>query len=187
MKGQEMKGFLLSLMLCLIVFSPLVHATDDDSAVKSVEMIIWEYQNWETNGGYKRLTLWNDGRSAVEVVPSARIPAGPTNLLPKKGWTAVREEHQIRFVRKNIYPPEVAKAKLRQAVEAGILHLTTFRPSYLDGSGTRVVVQINGKQKETLIPMFMDKDKKTENYRRFTAVSKILNGYNADAFKMINK
>jgi hypothetical protein len=174
-------------MMCLIVCSPLASADDNDSAVKGVEMIIWECQNWESNGGYKRLTLWNDGRSEVEVVPSAKIPAGPTNLLPKKGWTAMREEHQISFVRKNIYPPEVATAKLRQAVEASILHLKTFRPSYLDGSGTRVVVQINGKQKETVIPMFMDKDKKTDNYRRFTAVSKILNGFNSDAFKMINK
>jgi hypothetical protein len=182
-----MRGYFLALMMCLIVSSPLVNAADNDPAVKAVEMIIWEYQNWEPNGGYKRLTLWKDGRSAVEVVPSAKIPSGPTNLLPKKGWTAVREEHQIRFVRKNIYPPEVATAKLRQAVEAGILHLKTFRPSYLDGSGTRVVVQINGKQKETVIPMFMDKDKKTDNYRRFTAVSKILNGFDADAFKMITK
>ena len=182
-----MKGFLLSMIICLLPLTTLAVAADNNSTSRGVEMIIWEHQNWEPNGGYKRLTLWNDGRSAVEVVPSARIPAGPTNLLPKKGWTAVREEHQIRFVRKNIYPPEVASAKLRQAVEAGILHLNTFRPSYLDGSGTRVVVQINGKQKETVIPMFMDKDKKTENYRRFTAVSKILNGFDTDAFKMISK
>jgi hypothetical protein len=167
------KIYLLALMICPIAFPEFAIATENRSTVQGVEMIIWEHQNWESNGGYKRLTLWRDGRSKVEVVPSRRIPAGPSNLLAKKGWTMAREEHQIRFVRKNIYPPEVARAKLRQAVRAGILHLETFRPSYHDGSGTRIVVQINGKQTKTVIPMFMDKDKRTDNYKRFIAVSKI--------------
>ena len=37
-------------------------------------MLIWEHQNWEANGGYKRLTLWQNGRSEVEVVPLQNYP-----------------------------------------------------------------------------------------------------------------
>lgn len=117
----------------------------------------------------------------------ARIPSGPTDLLPKSGWTAVRQENQISFVRKDIYPPEVARAKLQQALEAGIQLIETFRPGYRDGSGTRVVVQINGKQEETVIPMFMDGDKGTVNYKRFVAVSKILGGFDANAYELTIK
>jgi hypothetical protein len=182
-----MKGYFLALMGFLISFPTLAGVTGNDAAAQAVEMIIWEYQNWEPNGGYKRLTLWQDGRSEVEVVPMAIMPAGSTDLLQKKGWTMVRGERQVRFVRKNIYSPEVVTAKLRKAVEAGIVDLKSFRPGYLDGGGTRVVVRTNGKQMETVIPMFMDKDKGTDNYRRFIAVSKILSGFDADAFEMIRK
>lgn len=186
-KTDMTKSYFLVLMTCLMSFPGFATATKNDSVIQGVEMIIWEHQNWEFNGGYERLTLWRDGRSEVEVVPHAQIPGGPTDLLPKRGWTAVRQEHQIRFVRKDIYPPEVAIAKLQQAVEAGIYHLETFRPGYRDGSGTRVVVQINGKQTETVIPMFMDGDKGTVNFQRFIAVSKILSGFNTDAYEMIIK
>jgi hypothetical protein len=182
-----LKTCFLVLMTCFISISGFAAAAGNSSAIDVVDMIIWEHQNWESNGGYKRLTLWRNGRSEVEVVPSAHIAGVPTDLLPKKGWTAVRQEHQIRFVRKDIYPREVARAKLQQAVEAGIDHLETFRPRYHDGSGTRVVIQINNAQKEIIIPMFMDEDKGTANYKRFIAVSKVLGGFDADAFETIIK
>jgi hypothetical protein len=181
------KCYIVLLIMCLVAFAEFVPATENDSAIPGVEMIIWERQDWEPNGGYERLTLWASGHSEVEVVPRARIPSGPTDLVPKEGWTSVRQEHQIRFLRKDIYSPEVSRAKLRQAVQAGVLDLKTFRAGYLDGGGTRVVVQINGTQTETVIPMFVDDDKESVNHHRFIAVSKILDGFDTDAFEMITR
>jgi hypothetical protein len=177
----------LALIGWWICFPGFATATENDSLVRGVHMVIWEHQNWEPNGGYKRLTIWRDGRSEVEVVPRAFIPSGLTDLPPKSGWTAVREAHQVRFVRKDIYPPEIARAKLQQALEAGIQFLETFRPGYCDGSGTRVVVQTGNSKKVTIVPMFMDGDKATANYGRFVAVSKILGGFDADAFEMVTE
>jgi hypothetical protein len=55
---------------------------------------------------------------------------------------------------------------------------------YVDGGGTRVVVRMGGQRKETVIPMFMDRDKGTINHKRFLAVSKILGGVDADAYEI---
>ncbi|PIV92157.1 MAG: hypothetical protein COW45_01165 [Gallionellales bacterium CG17_big_fil_post_rev_8_21_14_2_50_54_146] len=162
-------------------------ASEDPPSSQSVEMIVWEHQNWAPNGGYKRLTIWHDGHSLVEVSPRALWFISQMNVQPKNGWTAVRQERHVMFVRKDIYSPEVARVKLQQALEAGIQFLETFRPGYRDGSGTRVVVQINGQQKETVIPMFMDADKGTANHKRFLAVSKILNGFDTDAYEIPSK
>ncbi len=166
------------------LFPGLATAGGNDSIPRDVDRVLWEHQNWESNGGYRRLTLWNDGRSEVEVVPLARVPAGAPELLPKAGWTVVQETHRIRFVRRNVYPPEVVQAKLRAAVNAGILQLESFRAGYLDGSGTRVVVRVAGRDRETVLPMFGDADRKTVNYQRFVAVSKVLDGFDADAFEV---
>jgi hypothetical protein len=130
-KTNLLKSYFLVLMTCLISIPGFATAAENDSVIQGVEMIIWEHQNREPNGGYERLTLWRDGRSEVGVAPRARIPSGPTDLVPKRGWTAVRQKHQIKFVRKDIYPPEVVRAKLQQAVEAGIHHLITFAGSIL--------------------------------------------------------
>ena len=150
-------------------------------------MIVWEYQNWAPNGGYKRLTIWRDGHSQVEVLPRAHWSISQMNIQAKSGWIAERYEHHIMFVRKDIYPPEVARVKMQQAIEAGIQILETFRPGYRNGGGTRVVVQINGQQKETVIPMFMDANKGTANHKRFLSVSKILNGFDTDAYEIPGK
>jgi hypothetical protein len=147
-----------------------------------VDMIIGEHQNRGSNGGHRRLTIWRDGHSEVEVVPMAQIGAGPPGLTPKDGWTVERQEHRIRFLRRDTYPLAAAHVKLQQALEAGIARLETFPAAYLDGSGTRVVVRIDGKERETVIPVFMDNDKGSRNYRRFMAVSKILDGFDSDAF-----
>jgi len=92
-------------------------------------------------GGYKWLTLWCDGRSEGEVMPIAIIPNVWPTLRAKKGWTETRQEHQVIFIRNNVFPPEIVRKKLQEALEAGIQSLQTFQPRYRDGSGTRVVVQ----------------------------------------------
>jgi VCBS repeat-containing protein len=179
----------LILIAWFISLQAFAASSEDAHSSQSVEMIVWEYQDWEPNGGYKRLTIWRNGHSQVEVSPHARwsVSQMNVNIQPKSGWTAARQEHHVMFVRKGIYPPEVAREKMQQALEAGIQFLETFRPGYRDGSGTRVVVQINGQQKETIIPMFMDANKGTSNHKRFLAVSKILNGFATDAYEIPGK
>ncbi|MBI5074329.1 MAG: hypothetical protein HZB62_04075 [Nitrospirae bacterium] len=177
----------LILIACLISFQAFAAASEYAHDSRNVEMIVWEQQNWEPNGGYKRLTIWHDGLSKVEVSPRAHWSISQMNIQPKSGWVAVRQEHHVMFVRKDVFPPEVAREKMQRAIEAGIQFLEAFRPGYRDGSGIRVVVQINGQQKETVIPMFMDNDKSTANYKRFLAVSKILNGFDTDAYEIPSK
>ena len=60
------------------------------------------------------------------------------------------------FVRENVYPQNVAKDKFDQALAAGIRLLETFKPDYVDGSGTLVGVQVDGELKETVVPLFLD-------------------------------
>jgi hypothetical protein len=179
----------LILIAYLLSLQAFAVASEDAPSSQSVEMIVLEHQDWEPNGGYKRLTIWRDGHSQVEVSPRARWSVSQINMniQPKSGWMAVRQEHHVMFVRKDIYPPEVVRVKMQQALEAGIQFLETFRPGYRDGSGTRVVVQINRQQKETFIPMFMDANKGTANHKRFLAVSKILNGFDTDAYEIPGK
>lgn len=162
----------------------VVLAMGERPASGAVEMIVWEQQNWEPGGGYGRLTLWRDGRSEIEVVPGDAVTAAAPDLQEKPGWTKVGEGRSVSFVRRDVYPPEVASAKLQQALDAGIRHLESFRPDYLDGGGTRVVVQSHGEQRETIVPYFSDQGKQTANYRRFAAVSEILGGFDTDAFEI---
>ncbi len=172
------------MMLWLLAGPAVAIGSDMSPAHGEVEMIVWEHQNWESGGGYRRLTLWRDGRSEVDVALQVRFPDGRTNPRPRPGWTVAREGQHVVFVRAKIYTPETARAKLRQALEAGIQRLEAFRPGYHDGGGTRVVVQTNGRQKETVIPMFMDGDKAGANYERFMAVSKTLDGFDTNAYEV---
>jgi hypothetical protein len=154
-----------------------------------VEMIVWEHQNWETNGGFERLTIWSDGRSEVLVVPLQYAHDGQENLLPKSGWKKVMQKSSphIEFVRTNIYRPYVARTKFKEALGAGIHLLESFKPGYRDGSGTRVVIQTKGQQKEIVIPMFMDREKGTLNHKRFLAVSEVLGGFDKSAYEVVLK
>ncbi len=65
---------------------------------------------------------------------------------------------------------------------AGIHRLKTFKPDYLDGSGTLVGVEIDGKLIETVIPMFLDRDWGSVNHKRFIAVSKVLSDFDRHAY-----
>ena len=81
----------------------------------------------------------------------------------------------------------MARKKIKQALAAGIHLLKSFKPGFVDGGGTRVVIQIKGRQKEVVIPMFMDQNKGTVNYMRFQAVSKILGGFDRSAYEVVPK
>ena len=150
-----------------------------------VEMIVWEQQNWESNGGFERLTIWSDGRSEVVVAPLQYSHDSQENLRTKIGWERIKHKSppHVEFVRKNIYPPDVARTKFKEALAAGINLLESFMPNYRDGSGTRVVIQTKGQQKEIVIPMFMDSEKGTLNYKRYLAVSEILSGFDKSAYE----
>jgi len=154
-----------------------------------MEMIAWEHQNWETNGGFERLTIWSDGRSEVVVAPLRYSQDGQENLRPKSGWERVKQTSppRVEFVRKNIYPPEVARVKFKEALAAGIHLLESFKPGFVDGGGTRVVIRRKGQQKEIVIPLFMDGEKGTSNHKRFLAVSEILSGFDKSAYKVVPK
>lgn len=151
-----------------------------------VEMIFWEAQSWEAGGGRSRLTLWADGRSEVVVVPDAPLLLKSKSLHLRDGWRMEQGNKGPYFVRENVYPQNVAKDKFDQALAAGIRLLETFKPDYVDGSGTLVGVQVDGELKETVVPLFLDQQKGTANHKRFIAVSKVLAEFDRQAYDIRN-
>jgi hypothetical protein len=183
---MRLRSIGLIVLIYSIAVTAIIIGSERNPIPDGVEMIVWEHQNWETNGGFERLTIWSDGRSEVVVAPLRHTRDGQENLLPKNGWEKVWEQSlsHVEFVRKNIYPPDVARAKFKEALAAGIHLLESFKPGYRDGSGTRVVIQTKGQQKEIVIPMFMDREKGTLNHKRFLAVSEILGGFDKSAYEV---
>ncbi len=170
-------GFCLLLLSC---------SRDPNTAPvpSGVEMIFWEDQSWEMGGGTSRLTLWVDGRSEVTVVPNASFRHSQAKIQPREGWIMKQGANGRYFVRPSVFPGEVAKEKFTAALEAGIHLLKTFQPQYVDGGGTLVGVQIKGKLKETVIPMFDDSKKGTLNHKRFLAVAQILSDFERQPFDL---
>lgn len=177
----------LVLLICSIAAPAITTGSERNPIPDGVDMIIWEHQNWETNGGFERLTVWSDGRSEVVVAPLRYARDGQENLRPKTGWERVKQESppHVEFVRKNMYPPDVARTKFREALAAGVHLLESFKPGFVDGEGTRVVIRRNGRQEEIVIPMFMDGEKGTANHKRFLAVSEILGGFDTSAYEVV--
>lgn len=179
----------LVILICSIAIPVITIGSELNPIPDGVEMIVWEHQNWESNGGFERLTLWSDGRSEVVVAPLRYSHDSQENLRTKIGWERVmyKSPPHVEFVRKNIYPPEVARAKFKEAFAAGIHLLESFKPDYLDGGGTRVAIQTKSQQKEIIIPMFMDREKRTMNHKRFLAVSEVLDGFDQSAYEVVPK
>jgi hypothetical protein len=177
----------LILIVCSIAVPVITTGSESNPIPDGVEMIVWEHQNWETNGGFERLTIWSDGRSEVVVAPLQYSHDAQENLRPKIGWERVKHKSppHVEFVRKNIYPSDVARAKFKEALAAGIHLLESFKPGFVDGGGTRILIQTKGQQKEIVIPMFMDREKGTLNHKRFLAVSKILGGFDKSAYEVV--
>ena len=175
-----MRPILLSMILFIAVSC---NAQTEPSATElKIQMIFWEIQSWESGGGKSRLTIWADGRSEIRVVPDEFSRRKPAKMQPREGWAVEQNQGSVYFVRSPALSEKAAKKKFDQALSAGIHLLKSFRPDYVDGSGTLVGVLIDGKLKETVIPMFLDRQKGTENHRRFTAVSKILSGFDNKAY-----
>lgn len=129
--------------------------------------------------------MWKDGRSQIVVVPDAYYTRGnPERFRPRQGWEMTERPGGVFFAREPAFPEDVARKKLRRAFETGILLLKSFRPFYLDGSGTLIGTQINGTLSETVIPMFGDKNRGTRNHERFLAVSEILADFDVDAYDL---
>jgi hypothetical protein len=179
------KSFGIIVLIMAIAVPAITTGSERNPMPDGVEMIVWEHQNWETNGGFERLTIWSDGRSEVVVAPLRYSHDSQENLRAKIGWERVEHKSppHVEFVRRNIYPPDVARAKFKDALAAGIHLLESFSPNYLDGGGTRVVIQTKGQQREIVIPMFKDSEKGTLNYKRFLAVSEILGGFDKSAYE----
>ena len=151
---MRLKSIEFILMICFIAVPVVTTGSELIPIPDGVEMIVWEHQNWETNGGFERLTLWSDGRSEVVVVPLRHARNGQENLRPKSGWKKVKHQSppHVEFVRKNIYPPDVVRKKIKQALAAGIHLLKFFRPRYVDGGGTRVVTPNKRPAKRNYYP-----------------------------------
>jgi hypothetical protein len=173
------------IVLCIV---PL--GCDSQSATSSdasgVKMIFWERQSWETGGGRSRLTIWADGRSEVVVVPEAPFLLKSKKFRLRDGWRMEQGGRGPYFVRKNVFPEKIAKHKFNQALAAGIHLLETFKPDYVDGSGTLVGVQVGGELKEMVIPMFLDRQQGSANHKRFIAVSKVLADFDRHAYDIQN-
>lgn len=154
-----------------------------DSAPTADELILWEIQDWKPNGGYKRLTLWRAGYSEIEVAPLAKLPGNKNPYKPKSGWEMIRERDTIRFVHRNAYTPDEARKLFRKALRAGVRRLRSFKPAKKDGGGTRVVINLDEKRKDILIPYFPGRLKGTTNHKRYLAVSRVLGHFDTDAFE----
>ena len=152
---------------------------------QGAEMLFWEWQSWETGGGRNRLTIWKDGRSQIVVVPDAYTRRDWKRLRPRPGWLILVEGGGVTFIRQPAYPEEVAREMFRRAFETGIHLLESFSPDYLDGEGTLVGSQIDGQLKQSVIPMFLEKNLGSENHKRFLAVSKILADFDVAAYDSV--
>jgi hypothetical protein len=177
-----MKNRISALLFCtLAALSAPCHSFD--SAPTADELIIWEIQDWKPNGGYKRLTLWRAGYSEIEVVPRAKLTNGKNPYRAKPGWEMIREGDRVRFVHRSAYTPNQALIMFRNALRAGIRRLKSFRPTKTDAGGTRLVINLEGKRKEILIPFFTGRYRGTTNHKRYLAVSKVLGHFDTDAFE----
>ena len=172
-------------ILLTILIVGVIGCTAEPTMPQGAEMFFWEWQSWETGGGRNRLTIWKDGRSQILVVPDAFTRGDPKRFRPHRGWMMAEKAGEVFFILRPAFPEEVARDKFQKAFEAGIHLLESFRPDYVDGSGILVGIQINGKIKEKVIPMFLERNQGTANHKRFLAVSEILSDFDTDAYDLL--
>lgn len=173
------------LICCLLALAGGALGAESVPPPGPVTMLAWEQQNWESNGGFARLTLWSDGRSEVRVAPMQLFSGESQQYRSKPGWEKLEQPRHLEFIRHGVYPSEVVREKISAALAAGIEQLETFRPDYLDGGGTQIVIQRGRQRQETVIPYFSDADRSSPNYQRFQAVSAVLGGFDRNAFQFL--
>lgn len=176
--------FRIVLGICTVIALGCTAEPARTTVPQGAEMLFWERQSWETGGGRSRLTIWKDGRSQIVVVPDAFSRAHPERFKARYGWIMVEKAGGMSFIREPAFPAHVAQEKFQKAFQAGAHLLETFRPDYVDGEGTVVGTQIDGKTKETVIPMFLEENKGTRNHKRFLAVSEILADFDVAAYEL---
>jgi len=167
----------------LIVFAAWsACAADSKGAQAEVELIFWESQSWEDGGERARLTLWADGRSETRVTRSV----GQTAPKAKPGWTVEVKKNDATFTRKNPLSVDEAKEKFKQALDAGIRELKTFKITYNDGGGTLIGVKCKNDERatETIVPMFLkegaENDNGSENHKRYIKVERVIGAFSTD-------
>lgn len=134
------------------------------------DMVYWQNQSWETGGGFCRLTLWSDGRSELLVGPDGYIEK--KTLRPKIGWSKRGSDHDIVFVRTEVFPAEETKRIFGIVWNLGVQHIRPFEANYVDGGGTVIATQIAGKLSTVVVPMFPEEQMFSEEHVRYLAVSK---------------
>jgi hypothetical protein len=149
--------------------------------IEGPEMIFWEHQDWGVGGGRERLVIWADGRNEAQVVLGGMMYTGRT-IVARPGWTMVSDSPHRRFVRTDVLTRAEARRRFACALEEEIQRLETFAPSYLDGRGTLVGVQIDTDLVETTMPVFMPGQRGTPNHQRFEAVSACIGEFDTSAF-----
>ena len=152
--------------------------------LEEVELVFWEDQNWESGGGTNRLTIWADGRSRVEVYPGAAYLYPGKELRARSGWEKVKGDAGTVFVRDDVFPAEMARNMLREAVQAGITLLESEQASYVDGGGVLVGSQVGVALHQATIPTF---NERLEQETRFKAVGQVLGDFpkHFDAYQVI--
>ncbi len=174
MRGCCPAGATVTLVIALATL-PAIEAAEEPK----VQMIFWEKQNWEPGGGSERLTLWLDGRSEILV----KRPG--TLHKPRPGWIAERQSSGACYRKNNPLTAAQTRERFIAALKAGLRELKTFATGYNDGSGIVVGVEVEGKLKETIVPMFLHPEEPnnqgSENHRRFLAVQKALGSFDTFA------
>jgi hypothetical protein len=89
---------------------------------------------------------------------------------------------RLRLVHSNPFPRAEGRRRFAQAVAAEIHRLKTFKPDYLDGSGTLVGFGRGGKVQEIVVPSFPDAQKGSANHRRYLRAAEAFAGYDEEAF-----
>jgi hypothetical protein len=144
--------------------------------------VFWEKQSWKPGGGGHRLTLWADGRAEASVTGFEL--STPLQLRP--GWRRVPGDdakgERPRLVHSNPFPRAEGRRRFAQAVGAELHRLKTFKPDYLDGSGTLVGFRRGGKVQEIVLPNFPDAKKGSANHRRYLRAAEAFAGYDAEPF-----
>ncbi len=170
----------ISAFLLFGLFSLSAPCYSQDSAPTLDDLIVWEVQHGKPGSGYKRLTLWRDGYSESEIaVTSATKPR-----KPKAGWEIIREGKLTRYIHRYAYSPKMTRTKFSKALRAGIKRLKAFKPSKSNNRTTRIVISLDGKRREVVIPEFTTRNKGTLNHRRFLAVEAVLDGFDINAYKI---
>lgn len=126
-----------------------------DPVPVDAQMVYFESQSWEPGGGFARLTYWRDGRS--EVVTRGLGPVQPQ-------------------VQANLLPADEVRRRFEEAFTAGIVSIKEFKANYVDGGGTVLGYEIDGRPFKKTIPIFPREATGSTDYIRFQRIKAAFQG-----------